>query len=350
MAGVVLGGDGMSIGRNERRRDESRGGRGRRASVGAILVAFSLCVCACAVPNASGQGPVAYVAPPTRDTLGVVYGPLSSQLLDIHLPATGTGPFPVVVYFHCGGWIAGTRCAVPDVIETLVADAGVALVSVDYRLVTANPDGSFANTFPTASYDTDRAIRFVRANAARWNLNPDMIIVAGASAGGQLAALAGAAPGVYHDPTLSSDELAVPPTVQGVIDYVGPSDLTTFAQAGGWAPGLTTALLGCVAGQVQTCDPTKMRDASIAPHLTASAPPAYLAYGQQDTLVLPSTQGTPLALQWAYVRGDLAKPVWFTRGVWYEDEANADHNFYLWNSNYKTMELWVKFVVAGALE
>ncbi len=222
-------------------------------------------------------------------------------------------------------------------------------MSVDYRLVTTNPDGSFSNTSPTASYDTDRAIRFVRANAARWNLNPDMIIVAGASAGGQLAAMAGAAPGVYHDPTLSSDELAVSPTVQGVIDYAGFSDLTTFYQAGGWAPGLTTALLGCVAGQVRTCDPVKMRDASIAPHLTASAPPAYLAYGQQDTLVLPSTQGTPLALQWAHVRGDLAMPVWPTRGFWYEDEANADHNFYLWNSNYKTMELWVKFVVAGAL-
>ena len=301
------------------------------------------------VPSTSGQGPVVYVPPPTRDVLDVAYGPLPSQLLDVHLPATGTGPFPVVLYLHGGGWVGGTRSVIPDVIETLEADTGVAVVSVDYRVVTKRADGGNVNTFPTASYDTDRAIRFVRANAARWSLNPDMIIAAGASAGGQLAAMAGVAPGVYHDPTLTDNELAVSPSVQGVIDYVGPSDFTTFYRSGGWAPGLTTALLGCRASQVQNCDPAKMHDASIAPHMTAAAPPAYLAYGHQDTLVPPNTQGDELASVWAHARGDATKSTVYTRGVWYEDEANAGHDFNLSNSNYKATELWVKSVVAGAL-
>jgi acetyl esterase/lipase len=93
----------------------------------------------------------------------------------------------------------------------LVPHVGVALVSIDYRLIGSAPDGGYTNTFPTASYDMDRAVRFVRANAARWDLDPSRIIVAGASAGGQLAALAGVAPGTYTDPTLPPDLARVSP-------------------------------------------------------------------------------------------------------------------------------------------
>jgi len=115
-----------------------------------------------------------------RDAIGVSYGPLPEQMLDLHLPSGVAGPFAVVLFAHAGGWIAGTRSAVPDVISTLIADVGVAVVSIDYRLIATAPDGSYTNTFPTASFDVDRAIRFVRANAQRWDLDPDRIIVAGA--------------------------------------------------------------------------------------------------------------------------------------------------------------------------
>lgn len=289
------------------------------------------------------------LASPARDALDVSYGPLPEHRLDVHLPTGVAGPLPVVVFAHAGGWIGGTRSAVPDVIGALVDDVGVAVVSIDYRLVVSSPDGTSVNTFPAASYDMDRAIRFVRANARRWDLDPDRIVVAGASAGGQLAALAGVAPGVFSDPSLPDDLVRVSPVVQGVIDYVGPSDFRTFGQAGGWAPGMTTTLLGCEPAQPDTCDPVRVTAASVAPHLSAAAPPAYLAYGEQDPLVVPATQGAPLADAWASRRGDLARSDPTRRGVWYEQQAKADHNFDLRNSDHLAMERWLRSVVAGTL-
>jgi len=162
--------------------------------------------------------------------------------------------------------------------------------------------------------------------------------------------MAGAAPGTYTDPALPHDLARVSPVVQGVIDYVGPSDFGTFAQAGGWAPALTTALLDCEPEHPETCDPLRVAAASVITHLGSAAPPAYLAYGEQDSLVLPATQGAPLAEAWASQRGDLAQPDPSLRGVWYEQQANADHTFDRGNSDYLTMERWVRSVVAGRLK
>jgi len=338
------------------RRTQTRTGvLGRSTAFARALVAaaaLALLLSGCMVPSTSGQAPAGWVGPPTINVSGIPYGPLPVQLLDIHYPTTNrSGPFPVVVYAHTGGWIGGDRGTIPDVIQVLANDTGVALVSIDYRLASQNPDGTWNNAFPAAQQDMDRAIRFVRAHAAQYDFDPNMIIAAGVSAGGQLAALAGAAPGTYADPTLTPQEQAVSPAVQGVIDYVGPSDFTTFYQAGGFAPGIETDLLGCkTAGDPSTCDPALMTAASVVPHLAAGAPPAYLAYGAQDTLVVPATQGTPLALAWARARGDLAQPVGFLRGVWYELEANSNHTFTVANSNFKTLELWVQWVVEHVLK
>ena len=84
---------------------------------------------------------------------------------------TGTGPFPVMIYLHSGGWIAGNRSVIPDFLLAQV-DRGIALVSIDYRLVTTAPDGSFVNSFPVPDTDVDRAVRFVKAHASTWNLDP----------------------------------------------------------------------------------------------------------------------------------------------------------------------------------
>ena len=154
----------------------------------------------------------------------------------MHLPPTGTGPFPVMIYLHSGGWIAGYRSVIPDFLLAQV-DRGITLVSIDYRLVTTAPDGSFVNSFPVPDTDVDRAVRFVKAHASTWNLDPRHVMLAGASAGGHLAALAAAAPGVFVDPTLPPDLAAMSPRVQGVLDFVGVSDFSTFGAAGGWAPG-----------------------------------------------------------------------------------------------------------------
>jgi acetyl esterase/lipase len=316
---------------------------------GALPVVVLALVLVLALPTtdaASSASRRAVVMP--RELTGVRYGPQPEQLLDVHVPLGVPGPLPVVVFAHPGGWIGGDRTGIPDVIRTLIDDLNVAVVSIDYRLAREDGHGGTVNPFPTASYDMDRAIRFVRSRAEQWGLDPGLIIAAGASAGGQLASLAGVAPGTFSDPELSSDLIGVSPVVQGVINYVGPSDFHTFPDAGSWAPGLTAAFLNCGPAGLSGCDPRQVEAASVATHLRAGVPPAYLAYGEQDPLVSAATQGAPLALTWATVRGDVERPV-HEQGVRYESQPRAGHNFDLTNSEYLAMEQWLTSVLTGRL-
>jgi acetyl esterase/lipase len=277
---------------------------------------------------------------------GVAYGPLPEQLLDVHLPTDNTGPFPVVIYLHGGGWVAGSRSVIPDFLLAQV-DRGIAVVSIDYRLVTTAPDGSFVNSFPIPDTDVDRAVRFVKAHAATWHLDPRRVMLAGASAGGHLAALAAAAPGVFVDPALPADLAGVSARVQGVLDFVGVSDFSTFGAAGGWAPGLMTAFLDCPDPPFGVCDPAKVAAASVASHLDASAPPAFLAYGGADGLVVSATQGLPLARAWTRARGDDGPDPTWTRGVSFQQTAGG-HNIDSTQLNVDEMQTWIAAVILSS--
>jgi hypothetical protein len=135
--------------------------------------------------------------------------------------------------------------------------------------------------------------------------------------------------------------------VQGVLDFVGVSDFTTFGAAGGWAPGLMTAFLDCPVTQFELCDPTKVAAASIAPHLDADAPPAFLAYGATDSLVVSTTQGLPLAQAWTRARGDSdPEPTW-THGVTFQQTAGG-HNTNSTELNVDEMQTWIAAVILSA--
>jgi len=295
---------------------------------------------------AVGVVPTPATARTTPAVNGVAYGPLPEQLLDVHLPVDSAGPFPVMIYMHSGGWIGGSRSVIPDFLLAQV-DRGIALVSIDYRLVTTAPDGSFVNSFPAADTDVDRAVRFVKAHATTWHFDPRHVMLAGASAGGHLAALAAVAPGVFVDAALPADLAAVSPRVQGVLDFVGISDFSTFGAAGGWAPGLMTAFLNCPVPQFDLCDPAKVAAASIAPYLDADAPPAFLAYGGTDDLVVSTTQGIPLAQAWTRARGDNGpEPTW-TRGVSFQQTTDG-HNIDSTELDVDAMQTWIAAVILGA--
>jgi acetyl esterase len=95
----------------------------------------------------------------------------------------GNGPFPVLVYFHGGGWVIGDLDTVDAPCRALTNAAQCVVVSVDYRLA---PEYKF----PAAAEDAYAAVRWVAGHAAEINADPRRIAVGGDSAGGNLAAVA----------------------------------------------------------------------------------------------------------------------------------------------------------------
>ncbi len=108
--------------------------------------------------------------------------------LDIALPQTGAGPFPAVLCIHGGGFRAGTRDGYDGLCRKLAA-AGYVAATVTYRLAPKYQ-------FPAAIYDVKAAVRWLRANAKRYHIDPDRIGVTGGSAGGHLAQFLGVTAGV----------------------------------------------------------------------------------------------------------------------------------------------------------
>ncbi|MFT4199763.1 alpha/beta hydrolase [Gordonia sp. (in: high G+C Gram-positive bacteria)] len=102
------------------------------------------------------------------------------------IPATrlraGTASRGIVVYFHGGGWTIGSRASHDGPARDLAVDAGVDVLNVDYRLAPEHP-------FPAAADDALAAWRYAVDHAAEWGVDPDAIVVAGDSAGGNLAAV-----------------------------------------------------------------------------------------------------------------------------------------------------------------
>lgn len=141
--------------------------------------------------------------------------------MDAYIPATKTSrPFPALIYIHGGAWITGDKDVGPieaDLPELL--SRGYAIFSINYRLAPLHQ-------FPSQIQDCKCAVRSLRANATRYNIDPARIGVWGSSAGGHLAALLGTTTGVSDFegyggyPEASS-------AVQAVGTYFGPADLTT---------------------------------------------------------------------------------------------------------------------------
>ena len=161
-----------------------------------------------------GAGTFASVAPTYEDLAYATTSP--AQKLDVYIPATGSGPFPVVVMVHGGGFMMGDKSdgtGLAGVNELLAA--GYAVASTNYRL-------SGEAVFPAQINDAKAAIRFLRASAGKYNLNPDKIGAWGASAGGNLVALLGTTCGVAELEGAELGNADQSSCVQAVVDWFGP--------------------------------------------------------------------------------------------------------------------------------
>ena len=181
-----------------------------------MLAGVLLAVVGGAAPRAEGAPEASGKVVMTRD---IVYATPGGEkvMLNLARPAEGDGPFPGVVCIHGGGFRAGSREGYDDLIQKL-ASRGYVAATIGYRLAPKHP-------FPSAIYDVKAAVRFLRAHAAEYHLDPTRIGATGGSAGGHLAQFLGVTAGVKEfegdegNPEQSS-------AVNCVVNYFGPSDFT----------------------------------------------------------------------------------------------------------------------------
>jgi acetyl esterase/lipase len=140
--------------------------------------------------------------------------------LDIYSPKSITHPLPVVLWIHGHRWSYGSKEQRPPV--NLMAQ-GYIVASLDYR-----PSGEAP--FPAAIEDCKAAVRWLRANAIAYHIDPDHIGAWGHSAGGHLAALLGTSGGVVELEG-AGDNSTFSSRVQAVCDMSGPSDILQFYEA-----------------------------------------------------------------------------------------------------------------------
>lgn len=206
----------------------------------------------------------------------------ANQKLDLYLPThSGDQPLPLIIWIHGGGWQRGSKAAMPA--KAWVPEGFIG-ASVEYRF-------SPAFHFPAQIQDCQAAVRFLRAHASEYHIDPDRIGVWGSSAGGHLAALLGTAGGKNAFPKIGGND-DQSDRVQAVVDQYGPADFSAVVKQAADDPRVKnhykfnendpySALLGVPLGS----DPAKEQSASPAHFVSADAPPFLIMHGQMDPIV-----------------------------------------------------------------
>ncbi|HBH54270.1 MAG TPA: alpha/beta hydrolase [Planctomycetaceae bacterium] len=150
---------------------------------------------------------------------GIEYSNPDNQHLQVNLarPKSGDGPFPAVICIHGGGFRAGHRDGYNNLCLRL-AERGYVAITVSYRLAPKYQ-------FPAAVHDVKAAVRWLRANAGKYKVDPQRIGVTGGSAGGHLAQFLGVTAGVrqFEGEGGHADQSS---SVACVVNVYGPSDFT----------------------------------------------------------------------------------------------------------------------------
>jgi acetyl esterase/lipase len=206
-----------------------------------------------------------------------------SLKLDLYLPE-GVGPFPLIIWVHGGGWSSGDKALSPSGAQVRQTTRGYAVASINYRL-------SQQAQFPAQVEDCKAAVRWLRAHAAQYDLDPARIAAWGASAGGHLVALMGTSGDVAE--LEGEGNLDYSSRVQAVVDWFGPTDLLKMSADSLPFPcnildhdspfSPESRLIGCA---IQTCR-DKTERANPIKYVSADDPPFLIMHGTDDCLVGP---------------------------------------------------------------
>jgi acetyl esterase/lipase len=212
--------------------------------------------------------------------------------LDLYLPANPAGPLPVVIWTGGSAWRSDAGKSTAAAIAAQLNPAGYAVAGVSIR-------SSSQVKFPGQLYDIKAAIRWLRAHAAQYRLDPGRIAIMGDSSGGWTAAMA-AVTGDVPELEGTVGTTGVSSAVQAAVAFYPP---TNFLAMDAWAlrkcgagafchdapDSPESALVGCA---IQTC-PDKVTSANPLSYISAADPPILILHGDSDPLV-PHNQGEQL--------------------------------------------------------
>jgi acetyl esterase/lipase len=212
----------------------------------------------------------------SKFTKDIVYSTVGGQQLrlDLMQPALGTKPAPLIIWLHGGGWRQGNRQDYHAAMRDF-ARLGYAGASMEYRLAPAYK-------FPAPLDDARLALAFLRTNAAKYNLDPERIAVAGASAGGHLSLMLGLA---KQNGDKSSNG------IRAVIDISGPTDFRIWkidkAADDLLLKSVGVNLDGLIADFLGTSDRQDRRMAEVSPitYVRKSNPAVLIIHGTGDSWV-----------------------------------------------------------------
>lgn len=171
------------------------------------------------------------INPTDRNWLDIDYvgDSIEGHKLDIHLPDTGNDTYPAVILIYGSAWFADNAKGMAfDTMGKTLLENGFAVVAINHR-------ASLKAKYPSQIQDVKAAIRYVRANAGKYRIDPSFIAIGGYSSGGHLSALAGATNGVKSR-TVGATEIDIEGSlgaftdtdshVDAVVDWFGPIDMS----------------------------------------------------------------------------------------------------------------------------
>jgi acetyl esterase/lipase len=247
-----------------------------------ILALFLLITLACNLTTLKNSGAATLPAVTPTNQAGLVPTPSPLQIdltycttadgvkltMDLYQPKKMAGPAPAVLYVHGGGWTGGDKSDGAGLLfkEELVR-RGYVMAAINYRLAPKY-------AFPAQIEDVKCAVRHLRANAAKYNIDPKRIGAIGGSAGGHLVSLLGVSDKEW-DTGENSDQSS---RVQAVVDMFGPSDLKLMLAGSGRNFGLT------IFNASGPDDPLLLAYSPVT-YITPDDPPFLILHGDHDEVV-----------------------------------------------------------------
>jgi acetyl esterase len=206
------------------------------------------------------------------------YGAGPDLLLDVFRPAAASGPLPLVVWVHGGGFVGGTKDELAGYLK-LVASHGFVVAAPRYSLAPGH-------RYPTPLRQLMQALQYLQANAGRLLIDPDRIVLAGDSAGAHIAAQAGAlVTTAGYAEAVGVTAAITPAQLRGLVLACGLYDLELVRHPAAPAGRLfVQASMQAYAGRRRFLDDPAFSAWSVTDHLSPAFPPALITAGDADPL------------------------------------------------------------------